>query len=329
MWCEHCQSDVAAEFAVDGHSLLCTSCRQPIRPVAAQGLRPETQSAREFLERWTREQQQQLESQASIPTRAEADFGADLPDGLEYTLAAQQKKLEQHKPAPAIANDATADAPAAIPPKPVSKLRWRVDSGHQAPAGPRAGQAPAGKPRPIDKIEQPVAAIVPEPVAPVIESIPAPAPPQPRRTRIDAGHTVQSSQPHFDVRLASTPVTQSPGRSEAMWGQLLAYLGVGGLTGGAVLVLWGYFGGIETYASTGWLVTTAGQMVLLLGIVTLVGGGMQQTTHEVTQRIEHLGGRMIRIEQSTDKLLKGPYYARSRKRARRKQHESAEGEVEG
>jgi hypothetical protein len=111
-----------------------------------------------------------------------------------------------------------------------------------------------------------------------------------------------------------------------MWGQLLAYSGVGLLTIGTVLVLWGYFGDIEQYASTGWLVSTAGQMLLLLGIVTLVAGGMQQTTHEVSQRIEHLGGKIIRIEQSTDKILRGPHFGRGRRGARRSAAQSSAGE---
>jgi hypothetical protein len=46
-------------------------------------------------------------------------------------------------------------------------------------------------------------------------------------------------------------------------------------------------------------------------VVTLVSGGMQQTTHEVSQRVEYLGGRMLRIEQSTQEILKGPYFAKA------------------
>jgi hypothetical protein len=102
-----------------------------------------------------------------------------------------------------------------------------------------------------------------------------------------------------------------PGKSESLWGQLLAYGGVCLLTVGTALVLWGYFGGPTHYAPTGWLVTTAGQMLLFLGVVTLISGGMQQTTHEVSARVEHLGGRMIRIEQTAEKLLRGPHFGRA------------------
>src|SRR5262249_29843516 len=117
-------------------------------------------------------------------------------------------------------------------------------------------------------------------------------------------------EPHFEVgNIAERP---QPGRSESTWGQLLAYSGVGLLALRSVLVVWGYVGGIETYGSPGWLLATAGQMLLLLGVVTLVSGGMQQTTHEVGQRIEYLNGRMYRIERSTQKILRGPHFGAPR-----------------
>ena len=100
----------------------------------------------------------------------------------------------------------------------------------------------------------------------------------------------------------------APGRGESTWGQLLAYAGVAVLTIGTALVVWGYLGGPPSYAPTGWLVATAGQMLLLLGVVTLVAGGMQQTTHEVSSRVAHLNGRVIRIEQTANELLRGPHF---------------------
>lgn len=106
----------------------------------------------------------------------------------------------------------------------------------------------------------------------------------------------------------------TPGRGESTWGQLLAYAGVAVLTIGTALVIWGYLGGPPTYAPTGWLVATAGQMLLLLGVVTLVAGGMQQTTHEVTSRVAHLNGRVIRIEQTANELLRGPHFGQAAER---------------
>ncbi|HWL08525.1 MAG TPA: hypothetical protein VNQ76_08980, partial [Planctomicrobium sp.] len=196
-----------------------------------------------------------------------------------------------------------------------NKARWRVDNQHTAPSGPVPGRQ--DRPRRSQRLEKVLGDVnqssnedaeteIPE--APVVKVQKAK-----RKARIDASHAEDTHAPHFDTRVNAPRKSSLPGRMEAMWGQLMAYLGVGLLTVGTVFVLWGYFGDIERYASTGWLVATAGQMLLLLGIVTLVGGGMQQTTHEVSQRIEHLGGRIIRIEQSTDKILKGPHFRRSKR----------------
>ena len=138
-----------------------------------------------------------------------------------------------------------------------------------------------------------------------------------RDIRDDKPHAALRA-PHFDMETYAAQAGRKPGRQESIFGQLLAYLGVGLLTIGTALVVWGYFGGeaVQAYQSTGWLVSTAGQMLLFLGVVTLVSGGMQQTTHEVTQRVEYLGGKMHRIEQSQQELLKGPYFAKERSGAK-------------
>jgi hypothetical protein len=93
----------------------------------------------------------------------------------------------------------------------------------------------------------------------------------------------------------------------SMAGQFLAYAGVLGLTAGACLVVWSYFGGPANYAPMGWLLATAGQMLLFFGVVTLVSGGLEQTTEQVNKRIEQLGDHIIRIEQAAREIsLRGP-----------------------
>ena len=89
---------------------------------------------------------------------------------------------------------------------------------------------------------------------------------------------------------------------------MLAYGGVLALTIGAAMLLMGYFGSAEwqEYTPTGWLVTITGQMLLFLGVITLVSGGLEQTSQEVAKRIDYLGDRMIRIEWASQHALKGP-----------------------
>lgn len=143
------------------------------------------------------------------------------------------------------------------------------------------------------------------PAQPTPHPVAAATSPDGVRRRSDDAHSVLRA-PHFEIQPAR-PRT-APGRGESTWGQLLAYAGVAVLTIGTGLVVWGYLGGPPTYAPTGWLVATAGQMLLVLGIVTLVAGGMQQTTHEVSSRVAHLNGRVIRIEQTANELLRGPHF---------------------
>jgi hypothetical protein len=81
-------------------------------------------------------------------------------------------------------------------------------------------------------------------------------------------------------------------------GQLMAYGGVAVLTIGTTLVLWGYYGGPANYASTGWLISTAGQMLLFLGVITLVSAGMEQASTSVSRRIDRLGQRIFLFEQA-------------------------------
>lgn len=133
------------------------------------------------------------------------------------------------------------------------------------------------------------------------------SPPRKPERREDEAHLTVAA-PHFD--LAAMPRNANAGKAESIWGQLLAYGGVGVLTVGTALVLWGYFGGPAQYAPTGWLVATAGQMLLFLGVVTLISGGMQQTTQQVTSRVEYIGSRMLRFEQTAEQLLRGPHFGR-------------------
>jgi hypothetical protein len=77
---------------------------------------------------------------------------------------------------------------------------------------------------------------------------------------------------------------------------LAAYAGIGLLTCGTVLVILSHFGGPTSYAPTGWLVSTLGQMLLLLGVVTLVSAGMDETRTDVARHIDRLEQRLRRYE---------------------------------
>ncbi len=100
--------------------------------------------------------------------------------------------------------------------------------------------------------------------------------------------------PHFDPARMRSPIKKI--NWVAWFGQALAYVGAATLTAGAGMVLVGYLGGPLHYAPTGWFTTTVGQMLLFLGVVTLVSAGMEQTTVEVAYRIDTLGEQLDRME---------------------------------
>lgn len=99
-------------------------------------------------------------------------------------------------------------------------------------------------------------------------------------------------------------------RAVAVAGQLAAYGGVLALTAGALLLFAGHFSRLDNYIPVGWLAMISGQMLLFLGVVTLISSGMEQTTATVAQRIETLGQRLLRIEAAAE--LSGPHWPADR-----------------
>jgi hypothetical protein len=117
---------------------------------------------------------------------------------------------------------------------------------------------------------------------------------------IDDAHESVMRGPHFEIN--------APKKSNltSMTGQFLAYMGVLGLTIGTAMVIYGHFGGYAEYTPTGWLVTTVAQMLLFLGVINLVSGGIEQNNEDVSRRINTLGDQLLRIEQVTSEVLRGP-----------------------
>ena len=265
MWCAACRADVAAELSADNRRMLCARCQSELgtaagaveRPATGPRLQDTERNARELLARWST---QHL---------------------LEPPISAG--------PAPLIGANQSAPVEASVN-KPVR----RFDAAHSVPAPVMpASVASAETPRERDSAdgdEQPRERRrrnrVRQPrLAPVgHEPAPLAAPPQ---------------EPSHDdlVRMAvQQPVTRH-GNWTTTIGQLCAYGGVAVLTFGTVMVLSGYFGGPANYAPTGWLVAAVGQMLLFLGVVTLVSGGMEQTVDEVSWRIDHLAAQIMQLEQ--------------------------------
>ena len=288
-----------ANSSADAKSLLCTTCGGEVSSINAPGNLAGTRSARELLERWETEEMLdpfQPGRRIRIQEAATADTGIDLSDHPDKPADAPHRRIDPGHTEPSDATDAQPALDTPQEPRVArrpTRRNFRLDAAHaqaDEPAVPPPHESPD----------------IPVSVA----------------GRIDGTHD-HTPAPHFNISSAFEK-KRHPGRGETIWGQLLAYAGVGVLTVGTGLVVWGYFGGPDSYTPTGWLLATAGQMLLFLGVVTLISGGMEQTTHEVTQRIEQLGDHIIRIERHTaDQTLRGPHFATSEARQPRQAEELA------
>ncbi len=268
MWCVKCEADVAAEVTADNRQARCANCGTVIPTASATRTSDSATHARELLERWSQ--------------------GPQLP-GVESTDRDQTRSTRSHS--------AASKQPA-----------YRLDNAHPLPhqGSPQTQDVPheqTHQPIPQPQSVQHVAS-VPHPA-----SYPAAAPPEAAWStpaRMHDPHAIGERPPHFDVQSVGQPDSKS--NLQAFWGQMLAYGGVLALTIGAAMLLMGYFGSAEwqEYTPTGWLVTITGQMLLFLGVITLVSGGLEQTSQEVAKRIDYLGDRMIRIEWASQHALKGP-----------------------
>lgn len=343
MWCGKCQSDVAGEVSPDNQRVFCTICGAllstidlpPTRPITEK-LGDRTKDARELLQRWSSGQVIDpfgplpkpprplsdsrpisvapakaavvtIPTPVPVPVVAEAApprtpvtarepvVEQSLPqiqNPLTATVEPSQQQISPKLNPLAAASDGTSPGPTIIPTpfvaatpanNPVNHV-YRVDAAH--PADHFASAKPA--------------------MAPSEESIgPFAAKPTVTETKREPRRPVLWF-PTWDPAVWRSESSSTESWS-SMAGQLLAYAGVLGLTAGACLVVWSYFGGPANYAPMGWLLATAGQMLLFFGVVTLVSGGLEQTTEQVNKRIEQLGEHIIRIEQAAREIsLRGP-----------------------
>lgn len=265
MWCAACRADVAAELSADNRRMLCARCHSELGTavgaldrVAGSRSQDTERNARELLARW------------STQHLLDPPLVATTPLDLVTTTETATKPAARNEAAIAVPRSVVVSPEQAQTGAPSVKPADRPKASHRRPSDDDGPDVPPRR----RKARRPRLADSPEP---------APA----------SGPT-----PDEMVRLA----VQNPAVRAGNWttsaGQLCAYGGVALLTLGTVMVLSGYFGIEANYAPTGWLVATVGQMLLFLGVVTLVSGGMEQTVDEVTWRIDHLAEQILHLERT-------------------------------
>lgn len=345
MWCSKCQCDVVTELAPDNRRVLCATCGSALgESSASQVVAPRssrTVEARELLDRWANNQLSDpfgppkkrvnetlpvsepiAAERPIVGATAEAHVSSAVTDKITPTVSAAPAS----KPAPLdsgshptvgveldrITNEILAR---------VEKMTRRIE---HAPVADRT----------------PVTNVVPTETVPVVPAHPVAAEPpisvatkeMPASESEISPPTVSAPTRRFDepARASVIEATESESRADSdattvaetsnspmktkksavvgNVGQGLAYIGILGITAGFSLVILGSFGGSARWAPTGWLIATIGQMLLFLGVVTLVSAGMEQSSTEVkallddrmramTERLEFLGQKIIRIEQ--------------------------------
>lgn len=122
----------------------------------------------------------------------------------------------------------------------------------------------------------------------------------PTRLMADA-ETPEANLPETPIR--EVPPQRSGGRKSkgtnswvAMTAQLAAYAGVLLLTCGGTLVISSQFGAAPQRALSGWLMANVGQMLLFLGVITLVSHGVDQARAEVARGVKRLNRRLQLLE---------------------------------
>ena len=284
MWCSSCRADVAAELSTDNRRMLCARCQselgvaafEPPRVVNAPRTIETERDARELLARWSA--QNLIDVGSSSPVNARASSTAsheNVGTRPEHPLDPPQMKV----PAPsaqftAAAQNDNPDSSEAISSdsKPPKSSGTKRSDRKKLNAGPKLA-------RTTDDDSS-------EDESKIHSSENA-------QTNLDHDHVVRDALQKQLARRTSWSTAA---------GQLCAYAGVGLLTCGTVLVMWSYFGGPAEYMPKGWLTAAVGQMLLFLGVVTLISAGMEQTVHEVSWRIDHLAEEVYHMSLALDDL---------------------------
>ena len=305
MWCSSCRADVAAELSTDNRRMLCARCQselgvaafEPPRVVNAPRAIETERDARELLARWSA--QNILDAAPPSPSVARTS-----PAVTQEEIGTRpEHRLDPPRPT--------------IPPPSAQFMAASNDNPASSPMVPLDSESTksTGKKRSVRQKQE---------IRPQLAS----GTEGEFSSRHDATHHPQdNTQPSLDHDHVVRDALQKQLARRTSWstaaGQLCAYAGVGLLTCGTVLVMWSYFGGPAEYMPKGWLTAAVGQMLLFLGVVTLISAGMEQTVHEVSWRIDHLAEEVYHMGLAIDDLERE--CRRSRRRTSGTQTRPAEG----
>jgi len=288
MWCATCQASVGpAQSTSPGRCPNCDDAliKQPVssNPQVAP-MASAVDEARSLLDRWNKH------------------------DPLASSSTSQALVSTSPAPASPKAPAQPTDSSAATSPAATGR-RLRVDKPHTSRARSTTSSESRSQPTDaVDAVANHVASLSPtsselsaniQPLADngaLQQATHAEATPAVSAETARPDHRPPVSPPHVAPPDGSTtnPLTHST----SLWGQLIAYLGVLGLTAGGSLIVWNGFGHAPINTPTSWLIATGGQMLLFLGLIMLVSSGLEQTSEDVHRQVRALGDQLHRIENA-------------------------------
>lgn len=307
MWCPSCRADVAAELSSDNRRMLCARCQTELgitstaaSQIASLPRAMDTErDARELLARWS------AQNLLDVPAPSVGAGAFAKPNGsVDLPLTRPDLRFDGPRsaaPAP------TSPFLAAAIAKQSSSTVSITDSGN-------------GASQQLDARRKKKSTSIPVEAAPTSENRGAEHPPADEHPAKQLPASTHSEDEHHLLHEGTYLHDRS--HHKATWsmlaGQICAYAGVGLLSCGTVLVMWSYFGGPPKYLPTGWLTAAVGQMLLFLGVITLISSGMGQTVSEVGWRIDFLAEEVHHMENALAQLES------EHKKARRRRHRNAQ-----
>ncbi len=277
MWCGHCQAEVAGQATQDNQHVNCAVCGNAIS--AARSIPEEadnlSKDPKELLARWASHEILDpygpvLGKQGTAESGKSATEVSATPQ--ETTLFSSTTGIEGHlgmtRSLPLTTAELVASTSQTGAPHSSEASEFELPISEAPPAANHTEEVNSEQTEPEEIVTPQQAEPATETVLPFSQAI----------------------EPQVAAK------KKRRGGSMMFLGQILAYVGVASLTIGTTLVLWGYFGGKPEQAPLGWLVATSGQMLLFLGVVTLVSGGLEQTTSAVEEKIDELSATILRLE---------------------------------
>ena len=317
MWCSSCRADVAAEVSTDNRRMLCARCQSelgvaasvaPKGPATPRVMETE-RDARELLARWSTQNLLEVTPAAtSSSSPMTKPSGETKASGENSALLDRLSGFEGRSGFEGLAGGVKRSP---MPTRPLNELPTGASElTYQAVSEADSAEnfedfrdnAAPNKSAPIAESRRQR----PQPTQPTQPSIEKPV-------RASTPVTSQGLEPHRDVdqqdhnqdRVVREALHKQLNRRlgwSTFMGQVCAYGGVALLTCGSVLVVSSYYGGPPHYLPTGLLTAAVGQMILFLGVITLISSGMEQTVHEVSWRIDHLADEIFEMGEVLDDL---------------------------